>query len=147
MRFRYKPAVADDRKIDMTPIIDIVFNLLLFFLLSSSYVQHTAIDVKLPESTTGEKMESEPVIIEITRDERIFIDGEATNFEGLRLSLGEKYADAVEEPRPLLIRADAYAYHGRIVTVLDLARELGITALNIETLPSERAVGENSESG
>ncbi|RMH55347.1 MAG: biopolymer transporter ExbD [Candidatus Hydrogenedentota bacterium] len=124
---------------DMTPIIDIVFNLLLFFLLSSSYVQHSALDVKLPKAATSEGVEGEVVIVELNRQDQIFLQGKPVEgLEDLEKRLGAIYSNAgAEEKKPLLIRADEFVYHGRVVSVLDIARKVGVQSLNVATVPSE----------
>jgi biopolymer transport protein ExbD len=126
--------------IDMTPMIDIVFNLLLFFLLSSSYVQHSSLEVKLPESTTSKELEGEAVVVDVTRDDRIFFNGKALDFEGLRAAMSTAYPEPGSD-KPLLIRADAQALHGRVIAILDIARERKVKALNIATMP-DAAAGE-----
>ncbi|MBL4889544.1 MAG: biopolymer transporter ExbD [Candidatus Lindowbacteria bacterium] len=140
MRFKYAAYEEKQVNVDMTPIIDIVFNLLLFFLLSSSYVQHEVIDIKLPEATSSKTAEAELNMIEIRKDQTIFIQGDEVAFEDLRPALARLYPKE-DLAKPLLVRADELAYHGHVVAILDAARDLGVAQLNIETLPPERATG------
>lgn len=134
MRFKYAGLQSSTPNIDMTPMIDIVFNLLLFFLLSSSYVQHTTIDVRLPVAKTSKPVESEIVLLELHRDERMMLQGEPIVFDELAAKLAALYP-AEQLDKPLLVRADAQSYHGHVVAILDAAREIGVKSLNIETLP------------
>ncbi len=138
MRFRYAstPAGSDRPTIDMTPMIDIVFNLLLFFLLSSSFVQHTSLEVKLPQASTSVSFEGEAVVVELTRDDRIFVQGKEVSLPDLPGRLKELYPDP-ESGKPLLIRADEHVFHGRVVTLLDIARSVGVSQLNVATIPSK----------
>lgn len=134
MKFSDIVAAKPAPGIDMTPMIDIVFNLLLFFLLSSSFVEHTSMEVKLPRASTSQSFEGEAVVVELTRDDQLFLQGKAVSLDELRNRMKELYANP-EEPRPLLVRADAQALHGRVVAVLDIARTVGVKALNVATLP------------
>jgi biopolymer transport protein ExbD len=130
--------------IDMTPMIDIVFNLLLFFLLSSSYVQHSSLEVKLPQSTQSRELEGEAVVVDLTRDDRIFFNGKLVTLDELRAAMVTAYPEPGSD-KPLLIRADAQAMHGRVIAILDIARAQKVKALNIATMPAgpaEAAAGE-----
>lgn len=122
--------------IDMTPMIDIVFNLLLFFILSSSFVEHTSMEVKLPRASTSQAFEGEAVVVELTRDDHLFLQGKEVSVDDLRTTMHQLYQDP-ENGKPLLVRADAQALHGRVVAILDIAREVGVKALNVATLPEE----------
>jgi biopolymer transport protein ExbD len=135
MRFRYAAQQGLKPGSDMTPMIDIVFNLLLFFLLSSSYVQHTALEVRLPEATSAPSIEGEAVVVELTRDDRLFFQSKEVTLEELRAGMREAYPEK-GSTRPLLIRADAQAFHGRVVALLDIARDLGVSSLNVATIPA-----------
>ena len=141
MRFKYAGAAYSQRApIDMTPMLDIVFNLLLFFLLSSSFVQHTSIEVKLPKTASSTPVEGEVVVIELTSSERIFLQGKELSLQDLPSKLKELYSGS-DLQRPLLIRADEHAYHGGVVALLDIAREVGVTSLNVATMQTDRKQG------
>lgn len=115
-------------------MIDIVFNLLLFFLLSSSYVQHSAMEVNLPEASNTPALEGEAVVVDITRDDRFFLQGKEVTLDELKAGISSQYTSPSTD-KPLLIRADAKAFHGRVVALLDLARGLGVKSLNVATVP------------
>lgn len=130
----------------MTPMIDIVFNLLLFFLLSTSYIQHSAMEVQLPKATTATNIENQVVVVELTAKDNIFLDGKEmlpaaageTGLDTLKAELTKIYTSP-DVQRPLLIRADEDAVHGHVVALMDIARELGVKSLNIATLPQEQS--------
>lgn len=138
MRFKYAGTLNSPKApIDMTPMIDIVFNLLLFFVLSSSYVQHTSMEVKLPQASTSAAIEGDIVVIELTRDERIFLQGKEVFLSEIEAKLREYYPEP-NLPKPLLIRADEYARHGSVIALLDISRRVGITSLNVATIQKEK---------
>lgn len=136
MRFKYATYQAPSTSsIDMTPMIDIVFNLLLFFLLSTSYVQHSSLEVKIPYASTATAVENQVIVVDLTRDDRLFLQGEEMTLEALRAELTKLYEK--DKSRALLIRADEDAVHGHVVALLDLSREVGVTELNIATVPQK----------
>lgn len=138
MRFKYSSRTPQTSVIDMTPMIDIVFNLLLFFLLSTSYVQHSAIQIALPIASTAKAMENEVVVLDLTEDQRIYLN--EIKIEGmdiLRVEMGRIYSDSEAlERRPLLVRADAQARHEHVVALLDFVRDIGVKSYFVATLPS-----------
>lgn len=136
MRFRYVPAATEGQSLvtNMTAMVDVMFNLLLFTLLSTSYIQHSAMEIQLPKATTGEGLQNQAVVVELTANDKIFLEGKEMGLEDLRTELGKIYASS-EAQRPFLIRADEESAHGHVVALMDIARELGIKSLNIATLP------------
>lgn len=125
---------------DMTPMIDIIFNLLLFFILSSSYVQHTAIEIKVPSASSGTSVEGDMVAVELTKDDRLFLGGKEIVFDELEPKLRELYPAGSDTTvvKPMLVRADAMAYHSRVVAILDVAKKVGVRALAVETVAEEK---------
>lgn len=135
MRFKYATyGAANTPAMDMTPMIDIIFNLLLFFILSTSYIQHSAMEVSLPQATTATVLENQVVVVDLTRDDRIYLQGEEMTLDHLKTELEKIYSADIS--RPLLVRADQDAIHGHVVAILDLSRKIGIKTLNIATLPT-----------
>ena len=131
MKFR-RPENEEDR-LDMTPMIDMVFQLLIFFLVTTTFAQSAGIEVDLPRAKTKEvKRQKENILIAITQDGRIVYDGEAVS-EG---DLESRLQKAVkEDPDALLvIQADTNVFHGKVVEVMDLAKTVGIKHLGIATL-------------
>lgn len=137
MRFKYAAQQGLKPGSDMTPMIDIIFNLLLFFILSSSYVQNTALEIRLPETTSAANFEGEAIVVELRQDESLLFQSKQVTFDELRQEMRAVYPEP-GSTRPLLIRADLNAKHGHVVAILDLAREFGVSSLNVATIPVER---------
>jgi biopolymer transport protein ExbD len=110
----------------LAPLLDVVFLLLIFFVVTTSFAEsHVPLD--LPEASSGKPGEESALRIEIDAEGGIVVEGESLGLEDLGLRLGEAHA----EQRPIEIRADRTSEHGRFVTVLDLARQVGIEAIGI----------------
>lgn len=116
-------------QIDIAPLIDVIFQLLIFFMLSSSFTFQSGITVKLPKAVTSDIIKAENFIVTITRENIIYLNDAVITLKELnqRLSL------PASKDRPLLIKADRRASVGRIVDVWDLCRNLGIERINIAT--------------
>jgi biopolymer transport protein ExbD len=116
-------------QIDIAPLIDIVFQLLIFFMLTSSFIFQPGIKVNLPKSVTSQVIQKESMVVAVTSENIIYLNNKVVTIEELRKSL----ARAVKNQSPLLIKADRKASLGRIVEIWDLCRELGISNINIAT--------------
>ncbi len=116
-------------QIDIAPLIDVIFQLLIFFMLSSSFTFQTGIKVSLPKAVTSDAIKEENLVITITRENVIYLNGKVSTMDELRHQLSR----AKGKGYMLLIKADRRASVGRIVDVWDLCRNLGIEKINIAT--------------
>ena len=116
-------------QIDIAPLIDVIFLLLIFFMLSSSFVFQSGISVKLPKAVTSDIVKEENFIVTITSENVTYLNGEIVTLKELKQKLNRPGS----QERPLLIKADRRASVGRIVDVWDLCRDLGIERINIAT--------------
>ncbi len=117
------------RQIDIAPLIDVVFLLLIFFMLSSSFTFESGINEKLPKAVTSDILKGENIVITMTSENIIYWNGSIITIK----ELGKKLGALENKDRPVLIRADRRASMGRIVDVWDLCRNLGIERINIAT--------------
>jgi len=116
-------------QIDIAPLIDVIFQLLIFFMLSSSFTFQSGINVKLPKAVTSDVIKEENLIITITGEDVLYLNGKIIAIKDLKNVLGEER----NKTRPILIKSDRRASVGRIVDVWDLCRNLGIERINIAT--------------
>lgn len=139
MRFRSSSRLLELQKgpstLDIAPLIDIVFQLLIFFMLTSSFIFQPGIKINLPKAVTSEVLHEQNVVITITADNLIYIDNKAVTSNELNKRLLKEFAPS---KKPILIKADRRASLGRVVEVWDLCRAGGISQVNIATNPEER---------
>lgn len=130
-------------RIELVPLIDSFFLILAFFIYSflSMSVQK-GIKLDLPSASTSETVKAENTAVSVDKDGRFFLDKNPVSREELRVRLRELFARAPEQFN-LYILGDEAAPHGDVVYVLNLARELGIEKVLIETSPD--AAQENHE--
>ena len=117
------------RQIDIAPLIDIVFLLLIFFMLTSSFIMQPGIKVKLPKAVTSETIQEKNIIIVISREDIIYLGDEVFTVGELKSYLSKGRISS----RPILIKSDKRASLGRVVEIWDLCREMGISQVNIAT--------------
>ncbi|HOJ33419.1 MAG TPA: biopolymer transporter ExbD [Candidatus Hydrogenedentes bacterium] len=124
--------------INITSLIDVMFLLVIFLTVSTTFREQLGIEIDLPEAATSEEHEKEtPKEILITREGEIFFGGQAVDENGLREALRGFVTQNPETP--IVLRADAKADFGPVVRALDIAREVGGTKLIIPTAqPEER---------
>lgn len=130
MSFLRKP--EEEPRIDLTPMVDVVFLLLIFFMISTTFVESPGISIKLPESSS-QTVDREPKEIKIylSREGDIYHRDQKISLDGFRSLLAEYQSDA--ERTTVLLLADQESRHGKVVTLMDLARDAGFVKLAIAT--------------
>jgi biopolymer transport protein ExbD len=119
-------------RVDLTPMVDVVFLLLIFFMISTTFVETPGISVKLPESSSQQrKQEVKEVKVYLSKDGRIFLGEQEIEQTELRRRL--KAYGAQTKTMTFLLLADKEALHGKVVALMDLAKETGFDKLAIAT--------------
>jgi biopolymer transport protein ExbD len=121
-----------DPLLDVTPMIDVVFQLVLFFMVSTTFKTSPGIQVDLPRSTQDVVVaDKEDLEVYITANGAIFLDESPVGRDVLDRRLTS--AALVNPETLVVIKADTGVDHGRVVAVMDLARSRGLTRLAIAT--------------
>ena len=130
MRFKGRMELEHGLKqIDIAPLIDIVFQLLIFFMLTSSFIMQPGIRVKLPKAVTSDVVRSENIEIMVTSENVTYLNGRLVTAVELKNMLTQ----AAKRSQTILIKADKRASLGRVVEIWDLARDIGVSQVNIAT--------------
>lgn len=116
--------------INLSPMIDCVFLLLIFFILTTEFVENTGIVVDKPEATTAVPIEQDSIVIAITSDERVFYGGHEIGLFGIRPTL-QRILQGGDVS--VIIQADTHASHGIFAKVYDEARAAGALKLHFST--------------
>ncbi|MDT8446925.1 MAG: biopolymer transporter ExbD [bacterium] len=134
MKFRQKtkPSLG----IEITPLIDVVFLLLIFFMISTTFVAQPGIQVDLPQaSARPDAQKPESLDLTLTKEHRIYLNGQELAPDQL---LARLKAAPGGKDRSLVIRADGLAQHRMVVFVMDQAHQAGIGKLSVATIERER---------
>ncbi len=134
MKFRRRPRT--EVSIELTPLIDVVFLLLIFFMVSTTFIRETQLDLNLPEASGDlQQPEDQSIVVTIAEDGTYAVNDQAlvnnqlaTLMRALQQQMGENDA-----PRQLIITADANATHQAVVRAMDAAGQVGLTSLSITT--------------
>jgi len=124
-----------DVELNLTPLIDVVFLLLIFFMVSTSFTRETQIKLDLPKADV-EKMETDPKVVEVSIDieGRIFINGKAlvnAQLETLKRAIQPLLNE--NSNIPFVISADANTPYQSVVLAMDAASQLGVTNIKMAT--------------
>lgn len=132
---------TEDVDLNLTPLIDVVFLLLIFFMVSTTFQKDAELQLSLPEASQDPvPTDSKSLEIAINSSGQYFLDGrELTNnrLETLRAAISK--LSRGKRDIPLVIRADAKTPHQAVVTAMDAAAQLGMLRLSIATSQSETA--------
>lgn len=115
--------------IDIAPLVDVVFLLLLFFMLSSHFIKEPVIKIKLPSSKTSENIKNEVKDIYVTKENKIYFNDREVNIN----ELGQIAVKHLSEDDFVKIKADKEADVGMLVNVIDEIRLAGIKNYSIVT--------------
>ena len=119
----------EDASIDMTPMLDIVFIMLIFFIVTTSFVKEAGIQVNKPEANQATKEPSANIFIAIRDTGEVWMDKRQVDVERVAANIERMLA---EQPTDIVvIQADKEAEHGRVVEVMDQVKEAGIDKISI----------------
>ena len=142
MRFRDRPREEPD--VIITPLIDIVFLLLIFFMVSTTFQKDSALAIELPKSSSRtETVPDQPVEVSVDVQGRYYVNGVALiNTQRDTLKAALKQAAGGRESPQIVINADAEASVQAVITIMDSARQLGYLNLTFPTQLVEESGGE-----
>ena len=122
----------EEPRIDLTPMVDVVFLLLIFFMISTTFVESPGISIKLPEASS-QSVEREPQELKIylTRGGDVYYLDQKISIAEYKELLAEHQSNAANTT--VLLLADQESRHGKVVTLMDLARDAGYVKLAIAT--------------
>jgi biopolymer transport protein ExbD len=131
----------EDWGVDLTPLIDVVFLLLIFFMVSTTFIRETQLRIDLPEAS-GQPADQEPDTIEITVDARgdYSVDDRLllrSDLETLLRALEEVVEGRTRKEQRVIITADANASHQSVVRAMDAAGKVGLSRISITTRQPE----------
>lgn len=124
--------------INITSLIDVVFLLLLFFVVTSTFLERPGLDLTLPAASPTEVARRDEVTVELDADGATWLDG--ARLEPADLEAGIERALASAGTERVVLEADERVPHGRVVEAMDAARRAGATGLVVATRPREEPV-------
>ncbi|HEX7080295.1 MAG TPA: biopolymer transporter ExbD [Gammaproteobacteria bacterium] len=118
-----------ESEINMTPMLDVVFIMLIFFIVTAVFVREPGVEVARPHAVTATTPNAASIYVAITAGNEIWIDGRAVDPPAVRAEIERLRAQNPEGG--LVIQADRAASNGVLLAVMDAAKEAGVTAVTI----------------
>lgn len=118
--------------VNLTSLIDVLFILIIFFTVSSTWKEKPVLELELPAAATAESQPVEDLTVLVDRSGQIYFNSQAVGSEELESRMKEALGAMEDEP-PLIISADKVAPHGVVVRVLDVAKGLGARRVLLST--------------
>ena len=120
---------VEESEVNLTPMLDVVFIMLIFFIVTASFVKESGIDVNRPDAATAEKKERGNILVAISQNNQIWVDKRQVDPRALRANIERLHA---ENPQgAVVIQADKESKNGLLVQVMDAARLAGVYNVSI----------------
>jgi len=132
MKQRHALRQKGNSEINITPMIDIVFILLIFFLVTTSFVKETGVDVNRPSAQSAERQEQGNILVAITDSGEIWIENHLVDIRAVRANIERIMAESPEAA--VIVTADKESRTGLLVEVVDQARLAGIANVSIAAI-------------
>jgi len=121
----------EDNEINLTPMLDVVFIMLIFFIVTASFIKEAGIQVERPDTTTADKQEDAAILIAISSNDEIWIDRKETDPRAVRGMIERLHA---ENPKgSIVIQADEESTNEMLVIVMEAAKQAGVANVAIAT--------------
>lgn len=120
-----------EQSIDMSPLLDVVFILLIFFIVTTVFVRETGVEVDKPQAISTAQLEKTVILLAITDSGEVYYDGSQIGVVGVRGILEQLQRN---DPRPVVIQADKNVPTQLLLDVIDEAKLAGSTTVNLAAL-------------
>ncbi len=130
-RFRHTVSNENQGGIDISPLIDVVFLLLIFFIVTTVFVKETGVEVSKPRAATSQDLERQAILIAVTAESRVWQGGREIGQDGVRAVVAALLEETPDTP--VIIRADAEAPTQATVQVIDSAKLAGAASVSLAT--------------
>ena len=117
--------------INISPLIDVVFILLIFFIVTTVFIEETGVDVNKPRAASAESLEKQAILLAVTASGQVYQGGRSIGVDGVRSVVAAMLEN--DGATPVIIQGDAAANHGTIVKVIDAAKLAGAQSVNLAT--------------
>lgn len=120
-------------EVDLTPMIDVIFIMLIFFIVTSTFVKEAGIEVNKPGAASAERKERASILVAIDASDQVWIDGRQVDIRAVRANIERMHAENPEGG--VVIQADQDSTNKSLVKVMDAARLAGIEDVSLAADP------------
>ncbi|NRA72420.1 MAG: biopolymer transporter ExbD [Gammaproteobacteria bacterium] len=118
-------------QIDLSPLLDVVFILLIFFIVTTVFVKETGVEVKKPQALSASQLEKQSILIAITREGGVMYAGQDIGIAGVKPTIMQLLA---QQQMPVILQVDQEVKTKTLVAVMDQAKLAGATSINLATV-------------
>lgn len=118
--------------VNLTSLIDVLFILIIFFSVSSTFLEQPGIELKLPEAESSESHTTQKVIIYVDNSENLFLNDEMVSINNLTDEV-KKLVEA-QSDNSIVLKADSQVSHGMVIRIMDMLRRQGIYKIVVSTV-------------
>ena len=122
---------GNESGVDISPLIDCVFILLIFFIVTTTFVKETGVEVNKPQAASAAQLERNSIMLALTKEGQVVYGGQQIGFSGVRPLVRRQLQ---KEQVPVIIKADQDAPSGLLVRVIDEAKLAGAENVSLATL-------------
>ncbi|BCE01047.1 ExbD/TolR family protein [Marinicellulosiphila megalodicopiae] len=123
--------IEEETAVDLTPMLDVVFIMLIFFIVTASFIKETGVDVRRPESSSANQVQNLSILIAVKENGEVWMDRRRIDIRQVRANIERLRA---ENPKgSVVIQADGKSTTDVVVKVLDAAREAGVLDASLAT--------------
>ena len=131
MRRNRQVAAEDEAQIDLTPMLDVVFIMLIFFIVTATFIKEAGVEVNRPEASTAQPKDNVNILVAINATNEIWMDKRRVDQRAVRANIERLHA---ENPKgAVVIQADNKSNTETVAAVLDAAREAGVYDVSLAT--------------
>lgn len=131
--------LIDSRKkklaLNITPLVDVLFILIIFFTVTSTFLEQPGIKLELPKAATSSPQKVEKAVLVVGADNKLFFQNREVDMKNLPETLAAAMENSSE--KSLIVSADKEVHHGLVVNIMDIARQNGVKKLIISTEPKK----------
>lgn len=130
-RFRHSTQQQTTSTVDISPLIDVVFLLLIFFIVTTVFVKETGVEVSKPRATSADDLQKQAILIAVTNEGRVWHGGREIGMDGVRAVVAAMLEE--DDSLPVIIRADEATPTRDTVAAIDAAKLAGAEAVSLAT--------------
>lgn len=119
--------------LNITPLVDVLLILIVFFVVTSTFMEQPGIKLELPKSQTADLQRIEKAVLIVSADSKLFFRNKEISLQELPAILRDAMQESID--KSLIISADKVVHHGLIISIMDIARQSGVEKLVVSTEP------------
>ncbi|WP_075881370.1 ExbD/TolR family protein [Vreelandella massiliensis] len=133
-RRRSMESTAESTEVNLTPMLDVVFIMLIFFIVTTSFIKESGVEIERPESSAATPRPDAQVLVAVTPEGAVWVDGKPVDLH----RVGQTVADMVTDEGSVVIQADRDATTGVLIEVMDRLRSAGVEQVAVAASRGER---------